>query len=95
MPDVSINWRKTVVAARKEAGGEQTPSSDCDDLEEWDIEVDSLAEAILWDADYDDESLFIDDAPEKAKVLRTLAGISNNYFLAIADDLEDGEILWG
>ena len=92
VPDVSSNWRKTVVAARKEAGGEQTPLSNCEDLEEWGIEVDSLAEAILWDADYDDENLFIDDAPEKAKMLMTLAGISNNYFVAIADDLEEGEI---
>ena len=92
MPYVRSNWREKVVAARKEAGGEQTPLSNCDDLEEWDIEVDSLAEAILWDADYDDEQLFIDDAPERSKMLMTLAGISDNYFLAIADDLGAKEI---
>ena len=92
VPDVSSNWREKVVAAREEAGGEEIPLSNCDDPEEWNIEVDSLAEAILWDADYDDENLFIDQGPEKAKALMTLAGISNNYFLAIADDLKDGEI---
>ena len=92
VPDVRSNWREKVVAARQEAGGEEIPLSNCDDLEEWGIEVDSLAEAILWDADYDDEELFIDQGPEKAKVLRTLAGISNNYYLAIADDLNEKEI---
>ena len=92
VPDVRSNWREKVVAAREEAGGEEIPSSCCDDMDEWNIEVDSLAEAILWDADYDDENLFIDQGPETSKALMTMAGIGEDYYVAIADDLEEGEI---
>jgi hypothetical protein len=46
----------------------------------------------LWDADYDDEGLFVDDSPERADEIRRLAGISNKYYRAVADDLTDKEI---
>ena len=37
-----------------EAEGEDIPPVTCEDSKEWDIEVECLAEDILWDADYDD-----------------------------------------
>jgi len=54
-PDLGTNRREMVVAARKEAEGEEIPAPNCEDIEEWDIELQYLSEAILWDADYDDE----------------------------------------
>ena len=58
-------------------------------MEEWEIEVEELAGCILWDADYDDDQLYIDHPPEKSKWLKDMSGVSDNYFLAIADDLTE------
>ncbi len=44
-----------VVAARKEAKGEEIPAPDCKDIEEWDTELQQLSDGILGDVDYDDE----------------------------------------
>ena len=92
VPEFSTTWRKKVVAARKEAEGEEIPSPDCEDLEEWDIEICELEDLILWDADYDDENLFIDDLPERSNELKKLVGISKNYYVTVADDLNEEEI---
>ena len=73
------------------AGAEDIPESTCDDLDEWETEVQELSHAILWDVDYEDAKLYIDFPPEKSKRLRNWAGIPDNYFLAIADDLTDEE----
>jgi len=54
--------------------------------------VECLEEGILWDADYDDELLFIDETPEKAKELKRLLGISEDYFRAVPDDLSKEEM---
>ncbi|MHC4740480.1 MAG: hypothetical protein ACYS8Z_01075 [Planctomycetota bacterium] len=64
----------------------------CKNVKEWEIEIDCLAENILWDADYDDADIYIDQPPEKSQWLRHMARISDNYFLAIADDLREDEI---
>lgn len=93
MPELGTNWRELVVTARKEAEGEEIPPTTCNDPEEWKIEVDSLAEDILWDADYDDADLYVDQPPEKAAWLKSMARIPNNYYLVIADDLKEEEIL--
>jgi hypothetical protein len=86
--DLGTNWRKLVVAARQEAEGEDIPPVTCEDSKEWDIEVECLAEDILWDADYDDADIYID----QAEWLKSMARISDNYFLAIADDLNEEQI---
>jgi hypothetical protein len=88
-PEFRLNWRELVVAARKEMGAEDIPESTCKDYDEWDFEVEELAEAILWDRDFDDARLYIDFSPENSEALKNIAGISDDYFLAIADDLTD------
>ena len=92
-PDFSnARWREKVFNARKEMIGEDIPLPDCDDLEEWKLEVDSLHDRILWDTDYASESSFVDGSPENTKLLKTLAGVSNDYYISIADDLNENEI---
>jgi hypothetical protein len=59
-PKPRSNLRELVVAARKEMGAEEIPEPTCDDLGEWETEVAGLAEAILWDLDYEDARLYID-----------------------------------
>ncbi len=73
------------------AGAENIPKPTCDDLDELETEVQELSHAILWDADYEDAQLYIDFSPEKSRQLRNWAGIPDNYYLAIADELTDEE----
>ena len=72
-PEHHTQWREKVVSARNETDDEKIPSPDCDDFEEWGSEIEILSEHILWDADYDDDFLFVDDSPEKSKILKRLA----------------------
>lgn len=67
----------------------QIPKSTCTDLKEWDIELQILSDAVLWDVDYEDAQLYIDFSPEKSKELRDWMDIPDDYFMAIADDLTD------
>ena len=61
----------------------------CTELDDWEAEVAGLVETILWSLDYDDSRLYIDFSPEKSEQLRDWAGIPEDYFMAIADDLTD------
>ena len=80
-----------MITARKKLEGENIPEPTCNDLDEWYTEVQELANGILWDVDYEDAQLYIDFPPEKSRRLRNWAGIPDNYYLAIADELTDEE----
>jgi hypothetical protein len=92
MPSLGTTWRQRVIAARGETGGKDLPPVTCKDPDQWDIEVQSLADCILWDADYEDEALYLDASPEEAEWLKSMTRIPDNYYTAIADDLKDHEI---
>ena len=89
---IGTEWREMVVAVRKEAEGEEIPLPTCRDMEEWDIEVEELMDGILWDRDFDDDDIYTDHPPEKSEWLRYMARIPENYFMAIAEDLNEEEI---
>ena len=91
MPELKSDWRKLLVTARKEMEAEEIPEPTCEDYDEWDIEVDELANAILWDRDYEDGDIYMDHPPEKTEWLKYMARIPDNYYTAIADDLTDEE----
>lgn len=91
-PELGTSWRELVVAVRMEMEGEQIPEASCEDMMEWDIEVETIADCILWDADYADDKIYLDREPERTKFLRHMARIPDNYFMAIADDLGDDEM---
>jgi hypothetical protein len=95
-PEFGTFWRELVIAARKQMEGndaerEQIPEPTCEDLDEWDFQMQRLSEAVLWDGDYEDAQLYIDFSPEKSKELREMMGIPDDYFMAIADDPTDKE----
>jgi hypothetical protein len=90
-PELGLKWRKLLVAARKEMEAEDMPDITCEDYDEWDIEVEELANAILWDRDYEDGDIYMDHPPEKTEWLKYMARIPDNYYTAIADDLTDEE----
>lgn len=83
-------------AARKETEGdekerEEIPEPMCTDLERWETEIQELSDCILWDADYEDEDLYIDKPPEEAQALKDFMRMRDDYFSAIANDLTDEE----
>ncbi|MDG2131036.1 MAG: hypothetical protein P8K08_23760 [Fuerstiella sp.] len=91
---------------RDEAGREDSAAGDTDYLPEsascgqpdrWHELVQSLADRILWDRDYELMGEFLDEPPEKAAMLRQIMGIGDDYFSAAAVDLhsdqEAGETL--
>jgi hypothetical protein len=92
MPELKSDWRKLLVAARKEMEAEDIPDATCEDFDEWDIEVEELANAILWDRDYEDGDIYMDHPPEKTEWLKYMARIPDNYYTSIADDLTDEEV---
>lgn len=91
-PDSETSWRKVILAARRQAGAEDLPDADCIDVQEWFFEIEAMAEMILWDNDYLSESDFVDDSPEDSDRLKELIGITDDYFLEIADDPKPSEI---
>jgi hypothetical protein len=47
---------------------------------------------ILWDADYEDEDIYIDKPPEEAQRLKDFMRMRDDYFLEIPEDLKPNEI---
>ena len=90
-PEIKSNWRKMILAARRQFGAEGLPKEGCADEREWLIEIEELSDLILWDADYEDEDLYIDKPPEEARILKDFMRMRDDYFSAIADDLTDEE----
>jgi hypothetical protein len=91
-PEIKSNWRKMVLAARRERDAEDLPDEGCEDEQEWSIEIEALSELILWDADYEDEDLYIDKPPEEAQRLKDFMRIKDEYFIEIPEDLKPKEI---
>ena len=92
MPEIKSNWRKMILAARREVGAEDLPKKNCKDEQEWLIEIEELSYLILWDADYEDEYLYVDKPPEEAQRLKDFMRIRDDYFLEIPEDLKPKEI---
>ena len=91
-PDIKSRWRKMILAARRESGSDELPKANCDDELEWYTEIDVLSDLILWDADYEDEDLYIDKPPEETQRLKDFMRIRDDYFLEVPEDLRADEI---
>ena len=91
VPELGSIWRELLVAARNEMQAEEIPDITYEDFGIWDLEVDELANAVLWDRDYEDGDIYMDHPPEKTEWLKYMAMIPDNYYTAIADDLTDEE----
>jgi len=87
-PELYGNWRKMILAVRKESGAEDLPDEDCADVQEWFLQIEELSYLILWDYDFEDEDLYIDKPPEEARLLKEFMRIKDDYFLEIPDDLK-------
>ncbi|MDF1844796.1 MAG: hypothetical protein P1U77_25570 [Rubripirellula sp.] len=65
---------------------EQLPTEDCRFIRRWEHVIDSLADAILWDRDFELADQFLDSDPVSAFDRRQVLGISDDYFTRIAPD---------
>ena len=64
----------------------------CLDMEEWRWVVESLADNVLWDRDFEMDEDFIDAEPERSQLIKTELGIDQDYFSAIAPDAEEHDV---
>jgi len=87
-----FGWREKVIAARMATRGRDITESTCDDLEVWIIEVESLAEVILWDTYQDSEHLYLDYPMKNFKCLKRPTDISESYYSGAVDDLSEHDI---
>lgn len=96
-------WRSKILAAefatlsRGEwellvAEGFHWPSEDCLEIERWDEIIESLADRILWDRDYEMSDSFLDDDPLSATARKEMLGIEHDYFIDTPPDPNDDEL---
>ena len=62
------------------------PPVDCPEINEWNDLAESLADRILWDRDFDMESIMADQSPEETELLKSHMGVSGEYFSMVAPD---------
>jgi hypothetical protein len=70
--------------------GYESPAQDCDEIDDWETEIESLASGFLWDADFEYTEI-PDMPPERAAAERESLGIDNDYFTALPPDPNDEE----
>ena len=74
------------------AGDDDLPEASCSDHVEWHVLIDAVASRILWDADFEDQDIYVDLPPEESAELRQRLGITDEYFTAVAPDPTDAEV---
>lgn len=71
---------------------DQLPDEDSRNIKQWESLIDSLADAILWDRDFELADQFLDEEPAQSRERRSLLGISDDYFTGIAPDPRTNEL---
>lgn len=88
----SPTWRELVVAACREQGIEELSDPESEDLDEWEVLVDSLTASVLWDEDWRDNENLLDVDPKAGRALKELLGIDEDYYVAVPPDPTDVEV---
>lgn len=91
----STHWRRIIRDACREAGmelDEDFPAEDCDDLEEWQVLLECLADRVLWDEDWAHADDFLDLPPHEAQMRKAQLGIDDDYYTALPHDPADAEM---
>ncbi len=103
--DQNLTWRQLVLAASEEvmlsshqeidfdADELELPHPYCRDMTIWEDWVDCLAEAVLWDRDFEMAETFLDVDPGISQQRRRLLGIEEDYFTQVAPDPRPAEVL--
>lgn len=87
-------WRRNLRDAYRECipDDPETPAETSRDVAEWGILIECLETRVLWDADYLDEDVYADQAPETGKILKDELGVADDYFTAVAPDPTDRDL---
>ena len=67
------------------------PTILCDEIDEWELAIESLRSRILADEDWQMEAIAMDLAPQTSKSLKKDLGIQRDYFIDIPPDGTDEE----
>lgn len=88
-------WRRSVLAAYCEycPTDFELPVESCREIEAWGLLIECLEARVLWDADYLDEDVYADQAPEAGKYLKDQLGVPDGYFRAVAPDPTDRDLV--
>ncbi len=65
------------------------PDVTCADSAEWEPLVESLADRILWDRDFDMEDVLADIDPDRSELMKKHLGVDEGYYTAVAAELHD------
>ncbi len=88
-------WRTLVLAASHEMGDTselELPTSDCRAVDEWSLSVESLADRILWDRDFEIVDDIADLPPEQSAAVRSSARIGGEYAAALPPSPRDDDL---
>src|SRR5947199_152248 len=66
---------------------------DEDDIEEWRIVLECIADQVLWDRDYEMGGEFLDEPPEESEEMHSQAGVHPEYFTAIPRDPDEAGMI--
>ena len=76
------------------------PTKQCVDLEEWSRVIEFLADQVLWDRDFEFETMIVDGDPGKIDSIKNYLGIAQDYYAVPAPDVHsedyqriDGELI--
>ena len=70
----------------------RVPAVTSHDNDAWELMIDLLFSAVLWDTDYDTDELFLDVPPEHRLDDMEFLGVDEDYFQGIAPDPTDVEL---
>lgn len=89
-----FDWRRQILDAYQEStpDDEDVPDETSRDLEDWNLLIECLEARVLWDADFLDEGLYADQAPETGQYLKDELGVPDDYFTAVAPDPTDQDL---
>lgn len=92
LPSYYPTWRQRVAKACRECCVGDVPECSSTDLALWNSCISALEERILWDADYEEDSSFMDGPPESDAAKKKRFGIPDDYFTAIPPDPKPEEV---
>ena len=86
------SWRKQILDAARECDEiDELPDEKSRDREEWELLIECLEGAVLWDTDFEAQDR-LDAAPDASRALDQFMGISDNYYTQVAYDPPDDQI---
>ena len=104
--EISYELRNAILAARRagvvsgvdwhqpsEEEIADLPDCSCTDIDRWEEEIETLADQILWDRDFELEPLIADQDPSKVADIKEYLGIGRDYFSTAAPDANSKEYL--